>query len=1271
MEYGRIFINLFLLKQNDGNQTDDKYDFSKYVQIGLGQTLCLDDTIDTMSLQLVNMPFRKEFEPTSLFRILISQEVFEEDEKGFITKTYDFALQQDDVEQPNMAEELFTHNLTLSNPAILAQQKTVDNIAVTYKLQDVSLESSSAIIIDVNKNTIPTINQANWNPSFYPENTNLVFGDHTIGIDRYMAYAHRYRLGVPTITYPAGTITESNRGVITNIDYSCNYYKNIKRNYFAGDGSPFVVDNVTYYTYEYIDIPLPLLEIQSSVDGTRDYGFTGYLPVDLTIEDYDGDVADESRLLSRNTYTFYPSKYLKLSDNDTSIDSIWNGVVAYTHNPNITYGYILGHDGGNGVLVSQLFGTYTDDILVNNRPKNSVVRLMFDTTKAHTYIIKINRHSLTQKYHYYPSSDTYGHTGSETPNPIVRSDRYDVFGFTQQSSLSRLEDNYELNIAFSFSTFPNDKQEALLFTKSKQIDAYYLFKKAQLCCATYRKQDGVAYYDTDLPFYVNESDKTLLERTQLIESDFIGKNLWEVFSEIGKYIHAKPRISIEAEPIYYNTTLVGYNMTGRFLVNWLYYGKSTIYDIEETKNSIFNSKFAQEYICELDNYVENYFNLGSYVVETLHISSDSEDSLIYNDVAKLITKYPILEILSLEAINQSGTTADITKYVFEYGIYKTLDYSDTIIPSKNRAIYYHLGENIIMGMQFVTPKPSGVECAYSMKNILGLEYGIPTSDIPAINIQDYFFRIKYRVKDSVRVSISRPDIRKYLLNSSYDLYPIHSQFNQQQDKLVSSDSFGLNAYGKLIRTGNTTYSLCNWTNKITDTMNEGDLYRLEDDLYYVSKVRRTYYPEHIEEVVELTKDFNRLAQIIGIPSQPRFYEISERNIIDRDVKFNEYVVIKCGDNSEGGDIYLDGHLSLTAANGVLSIIQALVDLPNEVFTFFKGDGDKTDYGKDSVKSLYQVYSPVVCYSSKNTLTYEWDMEDNYSAGEKSTETSETLQWSLNLFSLLRGILGDNDNQAYRARKPVRYVDVYGRADLVDFMFTRNFVLDNNEIYALPEYEMTSTKLNKVDSNNKRNYTKIKGGSNFDAIWKLRYGDMTGLDDIKSNDSGYIIAKDNREKLSFNYNLQLLLDSDRIMLGDKLWIRDLTNLRVRIMLLNTEINKFNTDLINVENNIHLTSQIEPNDLIQTINFDGKYAIYFDVESYISNFTNEELVSCKSYAIVRSEPINNTNYRLIIGRNVSDITDITKKLFNFYFCAYDKREAKTNRKQLDETYKKLYN
>lgn len=1249
MEYGRIFINLFLLKQNDGRETDDKYDFSKYVQIGYGQTLCLDDTIDTMSLQLVNMPFRQEFEPTSLFRILISQEVFEEDEKGFITKTYDFALQQDDVEQPNMAEELFTHNLTLSNPSILAQQKTVDNIAVTYKLQNVSLESASDVIIDVTSNLIPTINQANYNPSFYPE------GTYNFGVNRidwwtlYYVYAYRYRFGIPTITYPAGTITESNRGVITNIDYSCNYYKNIKKNYFvklAGDEEDyFIVDGVTYYTYEYIDIPLPMLEVQRGVVD-RDYTLMGYLPVDLTIEDYEGDIAVEENLLSSNTYSFYPSKYLEIDGE--SVISYW---VSQPDANATNYRYIYDDDTKKQVIVA-----YKDngaaDILVSNRPKNSVIRLYFDDTKAHTYVIKIKQHTL------YQNTWTYGTAklgGSPTPNPEVLYQHTEVGPITQNHYIARLNENYELNIAFNFSTFPRTNQSALIFRQSNQIDAYYLFKKAQLCCATYRKEDGVAYYDTDLPFYVNESDKTLLERTQLIESDFIGKNLWEVFSEIGKYIHAKPRISIEAEPIYYNTTLVGYNMTGRFLVNWLYYGKPTIYNIEETKNTIFNSKFAQEYICELDNYVENYFNLGSYIIETLHISSDSDDSLIYNDVAKLITKYPILEILSLEAINQSGTTVDITKYVFEYGIYKTLDYSDTQIPSRNRAIYYHLGENVIMGMQFVTPKPSGVECAYSMKNILGTAFHIsPTS----ITIQDYFFRIKYRVKDSVRVSISRPDIRKYLLNSSYDLYPIHSQFNQQQDKLVSSDSFGLNAYGKLIRTGNTTYSLCNWTNKITDTMNEGDLYRLEDDLYYVSKVRRTYYTEHIEEVVELTKDFNRLAQIIGIPSQPRFYEISERNIIDRDVKFNEYVVIKCGDMSDIDDIYVSGELTILAMRN----IQAMMGyaLPNAVVTFFKGDGDKTDYGKDSNKSLYQVHSPVVSYSSKNTLTLEWDMEDNYSAGEKSVETNGSINWGLNLYSFVNAILGQNQNQAYRARKPVRYVDVYGRADLVDFVFGE-WTLTNTEKYALPEFDVAT------------HLTMPYGASNNDACKKMLSSSTyaSGVNDLKSNDSGYIIAKDNREKLSFNYNFQLLLDSDRIMLGDKLWIRDLTNTDVRIMLLDAEINKFNTDLINIEHNINLSSSIPRSAIIQPLVLTDVNCLYLDVESYISNFTNEELASCKSYAIVRSEPINNTNYRLIIGRNVSDITDITKKLFNFYFCTYDKSEAKTNRKQLDEVYKKLYN
>ena len=111
-------------------------------------------------------------------------------------------------------------------------------------------------------------------------------------------------------------------------------------------------------------------------------------------------------------------------------------------------------------------------------------------------------------------------------------------------------------------------------------------------------------------------------------------------------------------------------------------------------------------------------------------------------------------------------------------------------------IYYHLGSKQIEGMQFVEPKSTGVECAYSMKRILDTVFAIGNPD--NVQVNQFYFKLVYRTKDNVRVEMTRPDLRKYLLNSALDLHPIHTQFNQQQDKLVNSDLLGLNTYGKFI-----------------------------------------------------------------------------------------------------------------------------------------------------------------------------------------------------------------------------------------------------------------------------------------------------------------------------------------------------------------------------------------------------------------------------------------------------------------------------------------
>ena len=1259
MELKGFKININLIRQTDGNMPNNYYDFSKYAQIGYGQTLPLDDTLDTMSIQLVGLPFRQEFAPTSMFRITISQEFYDEEseESGSFNKVYDYCLQDDDVEQPNMAEELFTHNLVLVNPAIIAQQRSVDNISVTYKLQNVYLEESSAIILDLESTCEPNIQNANTNPSFYPE-SNYNFGATQIdAITWYRALAYQYRFTYPRIYPPVGTLDENNRATAT-YDADLTYLKGIKRNYLYGNGSPLVIDGVSYPTANHLTFNIPLIEVEKGITDTRSYDFLGYLPVDCIIidEDKTNDTTTET------IYTAYPSKYID-DDGHTEI-SRWNGTSGGNYYGDTTYfRYIQDYENMNQVIVAYNdYGSY--DAVVDNKVKNRTITINFNQDEHHKFTIYFRRHSLQQQEWAYTPTTKMG--GSPTPNPMSIYQETTVFGVTQQHSFSRLEDDLPLEISFVFEYFPRDEQEIPLFKQGTQIDAYYLFTKAQLAVCPIKKQSFTPYYDTPLPFFVSENDKTLLQRTQLIESDFVGKNLWEVFSEIGKYIHAKPKVSFELDE--------NNNHTGRFLVSFLQYGKPNINNIEETKNTIFNSKFAQEYIAELDNYVENYFNLGSYVSEYLHFTSDSDDDLIYNDVIKLKTKYPILEIIKLNLVNPSGVIRDITKYTFEWNIYKTLDYSETQIPSKNRAIYYHLGEQFIEGMQFVTPKSSGVECAYSIKNIIATEYNVSPNNI---DVNTYTAQIFYRVKDNVRVSITRPDLRKYLLNSKeYDSYPLHTQFNQQQDKIISSDSFGLNAYGKLIRTGNSTYSLHNWSKDINKVMNEGDLYQLEDDLYYVSKVNRVYYAEHIEETVELTKDFNRLSQIIGIPSQPRFYEISERNIINRDIKFNEYIMVSAKNSSE--------HIAtqeVLTQNGITAVWSIGVPqyLPDGVITIFKGDIDKKcPYDIESNDQTYQTFTPLVAYSSKNTLTLEWDMEDNYSAGDKAIQTGSNLKWGLNLYSIVNCIFNgfnfsNMENQAYQTKVPVRYVDVYGRADLVDFLFIRNCIMSTSQIKDIPQFDIETQLYNHIGTN--YNYQRVIGGSNDEAVEYIRNASYTssGIDTILSHYNGYIIAKDNREKLSFNYNIQLLLDSDRVVLGNKLWIRELTNSDLKIVLLDKELSKYDCDLINVENIIVSSQTLSFSSMMKTVvdsDVPFRY-MYFDIESHYYDFTAQEKTECKAYAVVRANPINQTNYRVIIGRNVTDILNLADKIVNFYFDAYNNNSAKTNRSQLNDIYNELYN
>lgn len=1191
MEYGNINIEIKLLKQNanDGTHEEQFYDFSKYVQMGVGQSLNLDDTLKTMNITLEGLPFKKEFEPTSMFRVRLTQYNYTDSEE--MEKVYDYALQQDDVEQPNLAEEYYTHTLSLIDVGVIAQTRPVDNMAVTYKLQNVVTTTQS---VDLTEKVTLNIKNANVENPYYPP-SNRNFGGSPRMYSGYM-----YRWVETILSYPQGTLSESNPATM---DWNPNFFtlKNTNKNilYDANDNNTF-------------SFTMPTILCYYGIPNTRNYGLAGFLPVDLKITDLDV----VTNQYTETTITSYPSKYAKYYNNVES--KLWKGE---EQNGNHIVSGLNMADVTPYTIVAR--SNYSDDVIVNGEIKNRQVTLAIQPN--HQYTFSFTRHKMQTSGWVYP---------------IVTGYEYENSG--QLGDFTYLEQNYDFDMSFKINVYDPNDLLINLFKEADQTDAYYLFQKSQIVGLPLRKSNGVAYYDTMLPFIVSESDKTLLKQTKLNESDFNGKNLWEVFSEIGKYIHAKPIVSVVTDE--------DGVMTGQFLVSWLRYGSPEIKTLRGTNNTIFHSKFAQEYVSALTSYVTNYFNLGNSITEYLHTSSESEDGLVYNDVVKLKTKYPMLEVLSLSVINSSNVEQDITRYLFEYNIYRVLNFGGDL-PNKANAIYYHLGTNLIEGMQYVEPQPTGVECAYSMKNIIGRAYGLSAVQTRAVQVNEYCFKITYRTKDSVRITTTRPDIRKYLLNSDLDKYPIHTQFNQQQDKLISSDAFGLNTYGKLIRTGNDTYQINNWVDGIDGLTQEGTLYKIDNNIYYASKIERVYYSNHIEEKVTYTKDFNRLSQIIGIPSEPRFYEISERNIVNREISFDDYIVL--GDEPNGI------RLSMLESNAIQDMFR--MSTPTKyALTFFKGDGDKT-YNTDSNTSLYMNLLPINTYTSKNTYTLEWDCQDNYSCGEKLTDTQNTLKWALNIFSLLNHINGTDYSQAYKTKDYVRYVDVFGRADLMDFVILKDLpsisgMSKRDFVNQLPE--ITETNLPNITF-----YHNVYGSSIIGADYTLNTSNnataiTNALNQYKSNYDGFIVAKDNREQLSFNYNIQLTTSSDRFILGNMMWDNSYASDEFYIVFLNKEINKFSADYVLEENILFKSEALSMGDMLTISQNQNGYLIYLDVES-VSDVDTTSKNNSVAFAIVR-KPNTIGNYPIIIGKNYDKGNNNWLVIFN----GYNKSQAITNRKQLDD-------
>lgn len=1297
------------LYKYDSTKADFKgEDFSRYIMIGDTTKDDLTEVMGTIELTLTGLPFQEEFAPETLF-------VYERadiDENGIeqYSEHWHMCVQQDLVSQPVLSDDnYYDHHITLQEASAIAQKRLVDNIAVTYRLQDITLEGE--LNIDTEQ-TVSTENMFKQVQGRHLGTYNQWLYDTTGHADINLGKKVEWEFATwfNDNNYP---LCRGERSEWTNFKY----YQPVPL------GQPTVT----------INLPVPMLKLYNGVRGASDDNFyeMGYCSVRTVVTEIQGNKQTVIKDFITNPY----------GANNNNSHEKWTSDWFDKPTGEIINSVRLWDTGGE----IPIWGATDTTIKVadyDNAPTQQTRRIIFEAKPDCTYNIKtfpsvnfnyeFNAEGWWSWFVYHYTTPIYTTTNSDTVCATIE-----------------------------FMTYQQGDNAKVQITSAPEQNAYELFQKAQITTQDTNKVNGVAINETPQTFYVDPNDQLELSNTRIVENFYNQKNLWELLLEIGKYIHSIPKI------------VFGEN--NRFMVTWQRLGSTEQFEDKGNKMSIFNNRSIENYISACSSYITNMVQLGGVIDEWVAPKSSSEDFLVYNDVAEIVTNKPIIEIVSMQAkcitsgkyTNTSGadistvnngiasltpedksvytvdnsvdsstegiyyvlengnyvpvslpddyvsgtqyyTRTILNGYIFEESVYNIIDIDKNALVNKGIAIYYELGTNTIKGLNYRLPSVHN-DSPYAITNILSTIFNIRPADFQNIMINDFIFHIVYRTKDTARSDQTRPDLRKYLLTSNYDRVPQHYQFNNQTDIVVDSNKFGNNIYGKLIRTGNAEYTKTEWVDTLTNTKHVGELYNIGGERYYVATVSNTNYGTHIISEITFSKDYNQLSEIIGIPSEPRFYEISERSIIDREKPFNNYIVL--GTTGWLPDTPIESPLSFVRENGWRYLRELLfqntTDFPKYAITVFKNDKDRR-YGDVKSNNLFykEVCHPISVYSIQNTLTLEWDMVDNFSAGDKVSEDITVPDGGV--------------NKAYRTLKPTQYTDAYGRSDLVDFLIVRDVEnMTSDQILNLPDSplrtkfpfcrnyvgmtyftdQISKTALTQfVQDTLGRSpqrgdgvacvltytnsdetlyvfctYTQFAGQpidwdgelsseylfnqiKNDEIDWGKKCIEETyanylfGNESVfymGNNDNGLALLKDSRETIHCNYNLQMITDSDRFVLSSWLWQPQKGTLK--LALLDKEINKISNDTISDDNVIDDSIVIyDPENNISNTSVwvdatNGVITVPIATLLNGVDLTGVKALAIVSDNIVAENAASGARY-FVMGRNISDLdtSDITGTL-----------------------------
>lgn len=442
------------------------------------------------------------------------------------------------------------------------------------------------------------------------------------------------------------------------------------------------------------------------------------------------------------------------------------------------------------------------------------------------------------------------------------------------------------------------------------------------------------------------------------------RTLWENLREVGKYIHAIPRLVPRVGYTAVQFDELGGNQNadtskGRRVSGSVSWDISTYASGLETMaaNLITAENDAQSTICEP-------FGKGWKSLRTA-----SETARIQEGSAHIETAYPIESVSRVLVYFQYDGKVyqgDITPYVFEKADYDLLSsYTGQYPSSKCFALYYARGSQNISGLWY-KPNDEVVSSLnafqnYAIANICTAATGCSLNIFKQLTYPDICVRVEYIPTVTARIHAYKPDAESgggFLSDG-------------QAANRLSAKALGEHLRGQLAMLPSASRSGA-WLFKDAGIIPEpGKLI----DGQYISVVTARIYPAYCEVQIDTVKGYNELGSYVELPTAFRQYEIPDS--LERFTVLDEFVYISDTPEADEADTICSEQLKAAVADaldGVTGTIARRVSLASVATTDDAGAVIAAD-----------VLCPVMSLSVGNAVCFSFRMQDNYSAGNQSAK----------------------------------------------------------------------------------------------------------------------------------------------------------------------------------------------------------------------------------------------------------------------------------------------